>query len=129
MFVVFKGYGDHRDLPSFPTRRSSDLQAIADYGRAIELDPTEAIFYYIRGNIYAALQDYRQAIADYSRAIELDPAEAIFYVNRANIYATLQGYRQAIVDLSRAIELDPENGNYYNLRANVYLSQVRGNKP
>src|SRR3954462_9494791 len=26
-FVFFKGYGDHRDLPSFPTRRSSDLAA------------------------------------------------------------------------------------------------------
>src|ERR1039458_10665954 len=24
-FVFFKGCGDHRDLPSFPTRRSSDL--------------------------------------------------------------------------------------------------------
>src|SRR2546430_17483117 len=26
-FFFFKGYGDHRDLPSSPTRRSSDLPA------------------------------------------------------------------------------------------------------
>src|SRR3712207_9369798 len=28
----FKGYGDHRDLPSFPTRRSSDLDRRAALG-------------------------------------------------------------------------------------------------
>src|SRR5258707_15891148 len=107
MFVVFKGYGDHRDLPSFPTRRSSDLQAIADYSRAIELDPAEAIFYYIRGNIYAALQDYRQAIADYTRAIELDPENGNYYNIRANIYPTQEGYKKPMPDRSRAIALLP----------------------
>src|SRR5215207_10894396 len=28
-FFFFEGYGDHRDLHSFPTRRSSDLQPAA----------------------------------------------------------------------------------------------------
>src|SRR5438874_13623768 len=27
-FCSFSGYGDHRDLHSFPTRRSSDLQLV-----------------------------------------------------------------------------------------------------
>src|SRR5437588_7283192 len=27
MYFFFNCYGDHRDLPSFPTRRSSDLSA------------------------------------------------------------------------------------------------------
>src|SRR3712207_7111211 len=30
---LFYGYGDHRDLPSFPTRRSSDLGICADEDR------------------------------------------------------------------------------------------------
>src|SRR3712207_8121009 len=29
MCFFFEGYGDHRDLPSFPTRRSSDLASSA----------------------------------------------------------------------------------------------------
>src|SRR5690242_21924701 len=34
MFIYiffFKGYGDHRDLHSFPTRRSSDLVLVANH--------------------------------------------------------------------------------------------------
>ena len=47
--------------------------AIADYSRAIELDPDDAAAYYNRGNAKSELDDYHGAIADYSRAIELDP--------------------------------------------------------
>src|SRR3712207_8418808 len=33
MFVFFELYGDHRDLHSFPTRRTSDLPFIEQLGR------------------------------------------------------------------------------------------------
>src|SRR5205809_2007950 len=32
-FFFFEGYGDHRDLHSFPTRRSSDLTVVPDHLR------------------------------------------------------------------------------------------------
>ena len=44
-------------------------QAIANYSRAIELNPDYVSAYYNRGNAYDNQGRYHQAIADYSRAI------------------------------------------------------------
>src|SRR5689334_25061910 len=37
VIISFKGYGDHRDLHSFPTRRSSDLSALPTARLNVEL--------------------------------------------------------------------------------------------
>ena len=50
-------------------------EALADYSRAIELDPEEAWVIASHGAPYRAMGRYHQALADYDRAIELDPAE------------------------------------------------------
>ena len=49
--------------------------AIADYTRAIEIDPTYAAAYSNRGNAKQAKGDLDGAIADCNRAIELDPKD------------------------------------------------------
>ena len=48
-------------------------EAIADYDKAIELDPNFAAAYTNRGTAKAQLKQYSEAIADYDKAIELDP--------------------------------------------------------
>jgi tetratricopeptide (TPR) repeat protein len=48
-------------------------QAIADYDRAIQLDPQYAQAYHKRAFAHFALKQYEQAIADYDHAIQLDP--------------------------------------------------------
>ena len=47
--------------------------AIADYTKAIELDPDYANAYYNRAILKRDLKDYYGAIADYTKAIELNP--------------------------------------------------------
>lgn len=47
-------------------------QAIADYDKAIELDPKYVFAYNNRGIAYYSQGDYQRAIADYDKAIELD---------------------------------------------------------
>ena len=47
--------------------------AIADYDKAIELNPKEARAYYNRGVVKDELKQYKEAIADYDKAIELNP--------------------------------------------------------
>ena len=59
-----------------------DYGAIADFTKAIELDPDDAVAYYNRGNSKRKLKDYYGAIADYTKAIELDPDVADAYYNR-----------------------------------------------
>jgi tetratricopeptide (TPR) repeat protein len=51
-------------------------RAIADYARAISIDPKFAIPYYNRGLIYNKKGDYDRAIADYTQAIGVDPRYA-----------------------------------------------------
>ena len=56
--------------------------AIADYTKAIELDPNNSNAYINRGIVKNDLKDYYGAIFDYTKAIELDPNNSIAYYNR-----------------------------------------------
>ena len=51
-------------------------QALADFNRAIELDPNNAVFYLNRGAVYQRKKDADRALADYNHAIELNPSLA-----------------------------------------------------
>src|SRR5262245_63886543 len=53
---------------------SDHARAIADYGRAIELDPAAADAYYERGFAYACTEAHDLALRDLSMAVELKPA-------------------------------------------------------
>ena len=98
-------YGELADYP----------QAIADFTRAIEIDPRNAEAYYNLGTTYGRLADYPQAIADFTRAIELNPRYRDAYNNRGLAYNRLADYTRAIADFTRAIEIDPRYRNaYYN---------------
>ena len=50
--------------------------AIADYTKAIEIDPNYSIAYFGRGTIYAVQNNYDLAISDFNRSIEIDPTYA-----------------------------------------------------
>ena len=53
-------------------------KAIAEFSRAIELDPNYAEAYYKRGVAYLRKDKYDEAIADLTKAIELDPRIAMW---------------------------------------------------
>jgi tetratricopeptide (TPR) repeat protein len=97
-------------------------EALADYGRAIQLDPTHTRAYSNRGNTYELLQRYDEALVDYAHAIRLDPSYAQAYNNRGVIYYNLQRYDKAMADHNRAIELDPALAEAYNNRGNTLSS-------
>jgi len=83
--------------------------AIADFTKAIEIDPTRDESYNHRGNAKAKLEDYRGAILDYTKSIEFCPIELISspYFNRGVAKAKLEDYRGAILDFNKVIESDP----------------------
>ena len=81
-------------------------QAMADFDRAVELDPAYAEPYNSRGFIFAERGDIEQAIADYGKAIEVDRDYASAYANRGTASLKLGDVDRAVADLDKAIELD-----------------------
>jgi tetratricopeptide (TPR) repeat protein len=97
--------------------------AIADYGKAVGLNPNFTEAYYNRGTLYNAKRAYQRAIADFSRAIALNPGYAEAYNNRGNAYNRRGDRERAIADYGKAIALDPGNADAYGNRGLTYESQ------
>ena len=79
--------------------------AIADYTKAIEIDPKDAKAYYNRGLIFNNIGEYYQAIADFTKAIEINPKYADAYNSRGAAYAVKGEYERAWEDVYKAQSL------------------------
>jgi tetratricopeptide (TPR) repeat protein len=95
-------------------------KAIADFSKAIEIDPKDATTYYSRGCVWGQKGDYDKAIADYTKAIEIDPKVTGAYVNRGNAWSYKGNYDKAIADYSKAIEIDPKVAQAYYGRGRAW---------
>ena len=119
-------------------------EAVADFDRAIKLNPEKVDAYYNRGlakftlgdleftqgNLERARRLYEAGIEDSTQAIKLNPEDAYAYHNRAggkfrlgqfevNRGAVVKGqlhYQGAIRDWTQVIELDSELADPYNNR-------------
>ncbi len=99
-------------------------EALADFNRAIELDPSGAWAIGCRGLVCLALGRYDEALADLARAIELDP-DAAPIGSLGAIYLRMGRYDDALADFNRAIELDPSGAWAIGSRGQVYLAVGR----
>ncbi|MBT3362673.1 MAG: tetratricopeptide repeat protein [Chloroflexi bacterium] len=100
-----------------------ETNAMADFEKAIELDPNHAGAYNGRGYTYYEMNDLTNAIADFERAIELDPSYTDAYYNRGISYYQMDDLTNAMADFEKAIELDPNHADAYYNRGKAYLAQ------
>jgi tetratricopeptide (TPR) repeat protein len=101
--------------------------AIADYDRAIELNPNNADAYFYRAYAKYSTGDEHGAIADYDNEIELNPNNADTYFYRGYAKDGLGDEQGAIVDYDKAIELNPNDAFTYYCRGQA--KSKLGNKP
>ncbi|WP_219892203.1 tetratricopeptide repeat protein [Chamaesiphon polymorphus] len=109
-------------------RKGDKRGALADYNRAIQLNPRYALAHVNRGVVRSALGDRQGALSDFNRAIEIDPKYPQAYNNRGAIKYELGNKRGAIEDYTRAISIDYKFAQaYYNRGATRYeLGDKRG---
>ncbi|HEY3747757.1 MAG TPA: tetratricopeptide repeat protein, partial [Pseudonocardiaceae bacterium] len=99
--------------------------AVADYTRAIHLEPTDDIAFAGRGDAHRLADRNEDALADFDRAIELDPQYKWAIFRRGLTYQQMQRYHDALADINRAIEFDAESPWYLGMRGQIYRSMAR----
>ena len=83
--------------------------AIADYTKAILLNPKSSEAYSNRGDAKLFKTDYDGALADGNQAIALDPKSAAAYSVRGQAKSAKSDYDGAIADFDQAISLSPSS--------------------
>jgi tetratricopeptide (TPR) repeat protein len=103
-------------------------EAIYHYNEAILINPNFVNAYYLRGNAYNNLGQYKLAIDDYNKAIqlELDP-HVIYFIDIASVYLNMGGayfnlgdYQQAVNKYNEAIRWKYDYAEAYNNRGISY---------
>jgi tetratricopeptide (TPR) repeat protein len=116
-----QGTGSHINQGEAYFKQGKYPEAIADFTKAIELDPKLAVAYSNRGVAYLdGLKKFPEAIADFTKVIELDPKLAVAYLNRGQAFYNLEKNVEAIADCTKAIELDTKLALAYLLRGMAY---------
>ena len=93
-------------------------KALADYQKAIELDPTWRNQYINLSNFYLANKDYEKAILTIDKTIEMDHDDPDGYYKESLIYYDQKDYLNSLIYVSNAILKSEEedrlaNGDYY----------------
>jgi tetratricopeptide (TPR) repeat protein len=106
-------------------------EAIADYGRAIALDPSMSRAFHNRGLAHALLKENDAALRDYTQAIRLDPAYRRAYENRVRLLEELTAstpvetlLQQLADDYGNLAQLIPEAEAPYRYRQGLILVRL-----
>lgn len=89
------------------------------FSRAIQYDPSLALFYVCRGAASLKMEKAHKALEDFNRAIKLDPLYARAYHLRGIAYEKLGDFASAFRDFDRSLEVDPEYAAAYHSRKYV----------
>ena len=111
----------HRGL-IYNEQEKFDL-ALADFNKAIQLNPNLATVYYNRGLVYEQQEKFDFALSDFTKAIELEPNNILAYNSRGLLYKKQEKFDFALADFNQVSQLNPNNILAYNSRGVLYLIQ------
>ncbi|XP_067872241.1 small glutamine-rich tetratricopeptide repeat-containing protein alpha-like isoform X3 [Heterodontus francisci] len=96
--------------------------AVDYYSKAIELNPSNAVYYCNRAAALSKLGNYTGAVQDCEKAIAFDPSYSKAYGRMGLALASLNKYSEAVNYYKKALELDPENESY---KANLNIAEQK----
>ncbi|KAG2023612.1 cytoplasmic protein [Coprinopsis cinerea AmutBmut pab1-1] len=86
-------------------------EAIDEYTKAIDLDPTNPVFYSNRAAAHASKGDHLSAIGDAEQAISIDPKFVKAYSRLGHAQFSIGDYSAAVDAFERGLKLDPTNAH------------------
>ena len=95
-------------------------EALAEFDKAITLDPHHAEALYSRGLLYQGEKRHKLAIDDFTSANGLTPQRAEPLLGRAISYLALDKSKEAAADLDEAAQADPNNAQIWTTRGLAY---------
>jgi tetratricopeptide (TPR) repeat protein len=98
---------------------------MAEYRRAIELDPKGAVAHYQLGLCWQARGRLGEAMAEHRRAIEIDPKGALAHFELGRCWRDRGRLDEAMPEYRRAIELAPKWGAAHEKLAEALLRSGR----
>ena len=101
-------------------RSGKNEEALAEFNKAIALDPNNAQALYNRGPLYQSDQQHQSAIDDFTAANGLTPQRAEPLLARAISYLALDKAKEAASDLDEAVQSDPQNAQIWTTRGLAY---------
>lgn len=101
-------------------RSGKTEEALAEYDKAIALDPHYAEALYSRGLLYQAQRQHQLAIDDFTSANGLTPQRAEPLLARAISYLAMEKAKEAAADLDEASQADPQNAQVWSTRGLAY---------
>jgi Tfp pilus assembly protein PilF len=101
-------------------RSGKTEEALAEFDRALALDPYDVKALYGRGLIYQGEKQHQQAIEDFTAANGLKPQQVEPLLARATSYLAIDKARQAASDLDEAVLADPNSAQAWTARGVTY---------
>lgn len=108
-------------------RSGKNVEALAEFNNAINLDPHSPDAFYKRGLLYQGEKQHEQAIEDFTAASGLSPQRAEPLLGRAISYLATDKVREAAADLDEAAQFAPQNAQIWSTRGLAY--ERLGDKP
>jgi S1-C subfamily serine protease len=90
------------------SRQGNYQGAIADYDRALAINPQFREVYFRRGIAHSLIGHWQAAEIDYTQSIALNPEYAEAYLHRGNVRNILTNWRGAKSDFDFALSLNPK---------------------
>ncbi len=112
-----QGYATHGQVLA---KSGNTEEALAEFERALALDPYNVRALYGRGLIRQAEKEHQQAIEDFTAANGLSPQKAEPLLARANSYFALDKAKEAVADLDEAVQADPNSALAWSSRGAAY---------
>ena len=93
--------------------------AEAEYHKAIELNPNDAVSHHIYGVLLENLGRFSEALAEDEKTLALDPASPQSNANAVAVLVDMHRYDEALNKLKSLLAANPEFSQYYGIRGIV----------